>query len=370
MLLSPGDWCYCFDPYVISVNLKSLILSCGLYLFVPLALAQAPPSESWTFTARFENDLFNSTDRFYTNGIKLNWISPELDWFEELNWMQQPGTFQDIARDMFSLLPYHDDKTRQGNFAISIGQMMYTPNNTAASELIDSERPYAGWLYGSMAFHSKNYRMLDSFEIQAGFTGKWSLAKQAQDLVHSVRGIPRANGWANQIKTEPGVVLVYDRKYRLVPHLKFTDRWGADAIIHAGGTVGNISTYVNGGFEIRAGWDLPADFGSALIRPGGDTNAPVDTNDVRYRDDYRSFSAHLFAATTARFVLRDIFLDGNTFRTSHNVDKKAVVADLVLGISAVYSKFKLSYAHVIRTKEFDGEPGGHDFGSISLSFTY
>ena len=352
------------------MNLRKILFYLILYAAAPATLAQEPPSESWTFTVRFENDLFNSTDRFYTNGIKLNWISPELDWFEDLNWMQQPGTFQDIAREIFSLLPYHHDESRQGNFALSIGQMMYTPNDTSASELIPTDRPYAGWLYGSMAFHSKNYRVLDSFEIQAGFTGKWSLAKQAQDLVHSVRGIPKANGWTNQIKTEPGLVLVYDHKYRLVPHLKLAGRWGADAIINAGGTVGNISTYVNGGIEIRAGWDLPADFGSALIRPGGDTNAPVDTNDVRYRDDFRSFSAHLFAATTARFVVRDIFLDGNTFRHSHDVDKNTVVADLVIGISAVYGKFKLSYAHVIRTKEFNGEPGGHDFGSISLSFTY
>jgi len=352
------------------VNIIPSVLLFGLFFMAMPVFAQNPPSESWTFTARFENDLFNSTDRFYTNGIKLNWFSPDLNWFEDLNWMQQQGTLQDITRSMFSLLPYHDDETRQGNFAVSIGQMMYTPNDTVTSELILSERPYAGWLYGGMAFHSKNYRVLDSFEIQLGFTGRWSLAKQAQDLVHSIRGIPKANGWSNQIKTEPGLMLVYDHKYRLVPHLKFSGRWGADAIIHGGGTLGNISTYVNGGIEIRTGWDLPADFGSAIIRPGGDTNAPADTSDVRYRDDYRSFSAHIFMAMTTRFVLRDIFLDGNTFTSSHSVEKKSLVTDLVLGISTVYRKFKFSYAHVLRTREFNGEPGGHDFGSINLSFTY
>jgi lipid A 3-O-deacylase len=165
-------------------------------------------------------------------------------------------------------------------------------------------------------------------------------------------------------------MLVYDHKYRLVPHLKMSGRWGVDAIINVGGAAGNISTNVNSGLEIRTGWNLPTDFGTALIRPGGDTNAPVDTSDIRYVDDYKTFSAHIFFATAGRLVIRDIFLDGNSFASSHNVDKKLFVADFIFGAAAVYSNFKLTYAHVLRSREFDGEPGGHDFGSISLSYTY
>jgi lipid A 3-O-deacylase len=350
----------CFQYFVlICLSLLSLALP-----------AADPPSESWTFTLRFENDMFNGTDRFYTDGIKLNWISPELDWFRDLSWFKNEGLAQDTVEGIISVLPFREDETRQRNFSVSIGQMMYTPGDTRTSELILDDRPYAGWLYGSLAFHSKNYRVLDTFEIQAGFTGKWSFAKQAQDLVHMLRSIDKANGWENQIKTEPGIMLVYDHKYRLVPHLKFSGRWGADAIINAGGAVGNISTNLNGGVEIRAGWRLPTDFGTALIRPGGDTNAPADTSDIRYVDDYKSFSAHLFMATIGRIVIRDIFLDGNSFTSSHSVEKEPFVADLVIGASIVYRKLKLSYAHVLRSKEFKSESGGHDFGSVTFSYTY
>lgn len=347
--------------------LKSLLL---LMLCISPVYAADPPSESWTFTLRFENDLFGSSDRAYTNGVKLNWISPELVWFQDLEWLKRDGRAQDSVHTMISALPYREDESRQRNLSLSLGQMMYTPQDTVSTGLVTDDRPYAGWLYGGIAFHSKNYRVLDTLELQLGFTGKWSLAEQAQDLVHSVRNIPKANGWSNQIRTEPGIMLVYDHKYRLVPHFRFTRHWGADAIVHMGGTLGNINTYLNGGFEIRAGWNLPTDFGTALIRPGGDTNAPADTGDVRYVDDLRSFSAHLFMATTGRLVARDIFLDGNTFTDSHSVDRKNLVADLVLGGSIVYGSFKLSYAHVLRTEEFHGQDGGHDFGSISLSYTY
>ncbi len=211
--------------------------------------------------------------------------------------------------------------------------------------------------------------MLDSFEIQGGFTGKWSLAREAQNLVHSVRGIPKANGWDNQIRTEPGLALVYDHKYRLVPRIDFSRRWKADAILHAGGALGNVYTNLNGGIELRAGWNLPTDFGTALIRPGGDTNAPADTADVRYSTDLNAYSAHVFIATSGRMVLHDIFLDGNTFRSSHKVDKELFVGDLVVGASIVRRKFKISYAHVFRSNEFKGQPGGLGFGSISISYT-
>ncbi len=103
-----------------------------------------PPTDSWTFTLRFENDLFNRTDRFYTNGIKLNWISPELKWFEDLAWFKKEGLPQQGLNWFASVLPYHKDESRQRNFSLSVGQMMYTPRNTVATTLIDDDRPYAG----------------------------------------------------------------------------------------------------------------------------------------------------------------------------------------------------------------------------------
>jgi len=351
-------------------RLRLLLLSALMCFSVTGFAENRPPAESWTFTFRFENDLFNDSDRFYTNGIKLNWISPDLDWFEDLDWFKREGLVQEALTRFILVLPYNNDESRQRKFAFSIGQMMYTPRDMVSTELVMNDRPYAGWLYGSAAFHSKNYRVLDTFEIQAGLTGKWSFAEPAQNLVHKLRNIPRANGWDNQISTEPGIVFVYDRKFRLIPRINFSRRWKADAIVHWGGALGNVNTYLNGGIEIRAGWNLPTDFGTALIRPGGDTNAPADTLDVRYSEEERPYSAHIFLATTGRMVLRDIFLDGNTFTDSHSVDKNLIVGDLIVGSSIVYQKYKVSYAHVFRSNEFRGQPGGLGFGSISLSYTY
>ena len=186
------------------------VLVLTVLLFMPWAAdAARPPSDSWTFTFRFENDLFANTDRLYTNGIKLNWVSPDLEWFRQLPWLKKDATLQNAIKKGLGHLPF-ENEGRQRHVSLSIGQMMYTPRDTQATVLIPDDRPYAGWLYGGIAFHTKSYKRMDVFGIQAGFTGEWSLAHQAQDFIHSIRDIKKARGWHNQIDTEPAVALIYD----------------------------------------------------------------------------------------------------------------------------------------------------------------
>ncbi len=346
-----------------------VIIFASLWILSSSAFADKPPQDSWTVTFQFENDLFSNTDRFYTNGIKFSWISPEFEWFHSHPYLNESPTLKKLSDEIASRLPYHD-RERQRHIAFSIGQKIYTPQDTSRSELITDDRPYGGWLYTSAAFHTKTRTRLDTFEIQAGFTGNLSLGEQAQDLVHSIRNIDKANGWDNQIKTEPGLNLIYDRKYRFYSRNDLGKQFGFDSIVHAGVAAGNIFSHVSSGLEVRFGWNLPTDFGTALIRPAGDTNAPAGRDDPRYKSGIDGFSLHVFAATSGRYVLRDIFLDGNTFSDSHEIDKKNLVGDFVIGASMTYEGIKLSYSQVLRTKEFKGQENTQNFGSINLSYTY
>ena len=364
-----GLW-YCFVDYPCVRYLSRIVLLLFISIPAPNSHAQKAPSESWTFTFRFENDLFANTDRFYTSGVKFNWISPDLDWFRELSWLKKEKAVQNGIDWILQRLPFSDDTSRQRHVSLSAGQMLYTPRDIKARTLIPDDRPYAGWLYGSAAFHSKTFTRLDTFEIEAGLTGDWSLGEETQDLIHSIRGIDKASGWDNQIDTELAFSLIYDHKHRYIPQPDFTDRWGMDIITNYGGAVGTAFTHISAGVEVRAGWNLPADFGTALIRPAGDTSAPANRKDPRYQDEIRSLSFHIFAAMTGRFVIRDIFLDGNTFSDSHSIDKKNLVGDFVLGASLSYRRVKVSYAHVLRTREFTGQPDAQQFGSVSISYTY
>ena len=331
---------------------KVLLAMCLTLALNPVQAAR-PPAESWTFTFRLENDLFANTDRLYTNGIKLSWISPDMDYFRDLDWLKKNTEFRKWSNRIIEILPFSKDTGMQRNIALSIGQKMFTPTDIERVDLIPDDRPYAGWLYGSVAFHNKNDRILNTIEIEGGLLGDWSLAQETQDFIHGLRGINKARGWDNQVDNEFAIALIYDRKTRLIRRTDFSGLWGVDLITHYGGAVGTVFTHLDAGFELRLGWNLPTDFGTALIRPAGDTNAPADTGDPRYNPSGTGFSVHVFAATTGRLVIRDIFLDGNTFSSSHNVDKKLLVGDFVIGASLVYKKIKISYAQVLRTAEFE-----------------
>lgn len=343
--------------------LRLICISLCFLTAVAAHAAERTPEDSWTFTFRFENDLFGNTDRNYTNGVKFSWISPDLEWFRDSEALPEWG------KRIIRKLPFSLEEGLQRNIAFSVGQMMFTPDNIQSRELIPDDRPYAGWLFMSAAFHNKDYRHLDTIEVQAGVVGDWSFAEETQDLVHDLRGIDSARGWDNQLENEPGLAIIYEHKDRVIRPGTFFGL-GFDAITHYGGTVGNVYTYANAGIEFRFGWNLPTDFGTSLIRPGGDTNAPSDTQDPRYRRTRESLSLHAFAAASGRLVFRDIFLDGNTFHDSHSVDRKLLVGDFILGVSLIVERFKLSYAQVLRTREFEGQPSGHNFGSVSISYTY
>jgi hypothetical protein len=80
------------------------------------------------------------------------------------------------------------------------------------------------------------------------------------------------------------------------------------------------------------------------------------------------FGWYLFAGIEGRAVARNIFLDGNTFRDSRNVDKEPLVGDLQYGIAITWRNLRLGYTHVLRTREFKGQGGRRDdFGALSLS---
>jgi lipid A 3-O-deacylase len=347
---------------------KNLMMVClaGFWLLFSIRVSAEEEKKieekSWTFSFYFENDLFADTDQNYTNGVKLTWISPDLTRYAESEKLPEWGL--KIVRR----LPFINEPGFQRNIGFSVGQNMYTPEDISRSDLIEDDRPYGGWLYLGAAFHSKNDRRLDSMEIQLGMVGPASFAEETQTFVHRLRDIPTAQGWDNQIKNEPGLAVVYERKWRPLV-MGRPGGMGFDAIPHLGATLGNVYTYANAGVELRLGWNLPVDFGTSLIRPAGDTSAPAGSGDLRLSGRHE-FGIHLFGALNGRVVLRDIFLDGNTFRDSHSVDKKPFVGEAVAGVSLIYGRVKLSYAQVFQTKFFDSQKDNHSFGAIAISFSY
>ncbi|MEH6579407.1 MAG: lipid A deacylase LpxR family protein [Amphritea sp.] len=329
-----------------------------------------------TLSFYLENDLFAETDQQYTNGVRVSWVSPDIS--DYLNDEQLPGWVRRYNRFVTAPLglfeegqpPAESEISR--NLVITVGQQMYTPEDIDRVTVDPDDRPYAGWLYLGAGYHLKARQKMDSAIINIGMIGPASQAQEAQDFIHDLRGLETFKGWDNQLSNELGLQLVYERKYRQ-PVQNIAGGLQYDIIYHGGASLGNVATYLNGGAEFRIGWHLPDDFGTSALRPGGDNSAPGKkdrrTSGSGYSLD-ENLGLHGFISLDGRWVLRDIFLDGNTFTDSHSVDKKPLVGDIAIGASMLVQGWKLSYARVFRTKEFDTQSSSHSYGSLSASYSY
>lgn len=333
------------------ITILSVILTMAISAF-----ASASENNFWTQSLYFENDLFGGTDQNYTNGVKLSLISPNLSPHVE------DGKIPRKLLEIIHRIPFIKESGPEFTHKVefSVGQNMYTPADISESELIPDDRPYSGWLYVSTSYHRKNIAndvadFMDTLEVQFGMVGPASFAEDTQKFVHNIFDRPRPMGWGNQLDNEPGLIVIFERKWLLHPgHTGL----GFDTIAHLGGALGNVSTYLNGGMEVRLGWNIPRNFGVSLIRPAGSTRLAVEDN----------FSIYIFGVADGRAVLRDIFLDGNTFTESHSVDKKTINADLAGGLTVSYNKMMLTWTYILRTKEFENQQDNHNFGALSFTF--
>ena len=133
---------------------------------------------------------------------------------------------------------------------------------------------------------------------------------------------------------------------------------------NAGVSLGNILTQAAGGFTVRLGNDLKQiyDYGPPRIRPS------LPGSD--YFISNGRIGWYLFAGMEARGVLRNIFLDGNTFRDSISVDKKPIVGDIQAGIAFIIGSTRLAYTHTWRSKVFVTQDDTDQFGAFSLSVAF
>ena len=358
----------------------AVLLAAGLTLSPSLLAAPVAlygnTDNPGTLTFYLENDLFADTDQQYTNGIRISWTSPDLSSYLDDKslpvWSRRYNRFITSPLGLFDDTPPKQDEIVR-NLVITLGQQMYTPKDNLRTTIDPDDRPYAGWLYLGMGYNLKHKQRMDSAILNLGMVGPAAMAQEAQDAVHDLRGIDKFDGWDNQLSNELGVQVVYERKYR-IPAQNIKGALEYDIIWHGGASLGNVATYVNAGTEIRFGWHLPDDFGTSSLRPGGDNSAP-GSNDPRtqsttgYSRD-QNFGLHGFIALDGRWVLRDIFLDGNTFSNSHSVNKKNLVGDISVGASMLIEDWKLSYSRVFRSKEFDTQGETHSFGSFSASYSF
>jgi hypothetical protein len=308
-----------------------------------------PPDLGGFWALTFENDIFAGTDRDYTNGVRVSYTSHRNDlplWGraarDHLGWLTD-------ARDWY--------------VAYAIGQNMFTPTDISDPTPPATERPYAGFLYASAAIIADRGDRLDTIALDMGVVGPSALAEQSQKLVHDIGGFEDPQGWDAQLEDEFGFRLLYERK----------DRYGADiggrlldlevdAAPHYSLALGNVDTSAAAGLTVRIGADLESDYGPPRIRPAVSGPAFFGEGD--------GFAWNLFLSAEARAVGRNIFLEGNTFRDSPSVDPHRLIGEVSAGVSTRFDNVELTYTHVLRSKEYEGQEDPAMFGSVNVRMRF
>jgi len=336
-----------------------------IFIFTPSSANAEDVNSKKVFdrlTINWENDVLAGTDRYYTNGILASLSTPYLAGDPQNRHM--PGWRYPVI----NRLPFVNNPVARRATSLSFGQLIFTPEDVLTRELVADDRPYAGYLFGGIGFNGIIRNQLATWQFNVGVVGPASLARETSDFIHRLFGGTPAQGWENQLANEPVLEAIYETKWRVLA-AQNESGFGHDLIPHAGGRLGNVAVYVNGGAEYRLGWHLPENFGSSGIRTGVAPNPVFTQDDDGKRGNMRP-SLHFFGKVDGRLVLRDIFLDGNTFKASHSVDKENYVADLKAGIAWYFKRYKCSFSYTLRTREFKGQRVPHIFGSLSLAFNY
>jgi len=271
------------------------------------------------------NDSFsgNFTDRHLTSQIKLGAIS---------KW--RPESFGHFISNKDYLIT-------------TISQDLYTPENIKSKGLVNEDIPYAGWLYLTVGQLRQNKKTLSITSFDLGVVGPSALGEQTQTKVHSIFGAQSPNGWQHQLKDEFGFRAEHKKYFKTELHRG--PIICTELLRFYGGTLGNIHSSVNMGAIFRAGYNIPNDF-------------MVGVNPI-INDQIRIFG---FLKAQGDLVLKNIFLDGNTVKHGHSVDKEYLVARASAGATFMRGAYGVSFAQSLTTKEFKGQDGNNANAELRL----
>jgi hypothetical protein len=314
------------------------------------ALAEDAPAY---ITITSENDIYapKAQDRHYSNGLRFAYgLSARED-----AWYRSLGRFTTLG-----------NKLDRVQYELSLGQNIYTPEFYLSEELILSDRPYAGWLYGELSATGHAPGREENITINLGLVGPAAIGEKIQKFNHSIVGDENPRGWRHQLKNEPAILIKYQSSW-FFPLLE-GDVLGLDAITRLGINLGNVFTNTGAGLVLRAGNHLPERDLPLRLQPGLSGNSSY----LEIRHD--RFDWMVFTEIQGRAVLQNIFLDGNTFRDSHSVAKKPFVWDAGTGVIFGFGQFRyplfISFSLVWRSKEFDLQHRIDNFGSAQIGLQF
>lgn len=273
----------------------------------------------------FDNDILDYTDRFYTNGIRFDYINPIFQQFPLTKLM----------------VPYWRSGTNY--YGISLVQNMYTPSTTKVEGISFGDRPYAAYLYfGTFKITNdpvKKFRQTSELDI--GVIGPYSFGEYIQKSFHNE--VPTNSsplGWEYQVKND--LVLNYHLSYEKGIY----NRKNFDLNLNGTGSLGSLYTNISGGFLFRAGFQNPYF-----------TNLGQAKRKINKENKLRNTQFVFFISSRGKFIGYDATLQGGFFNKSSEYTIRSqnisrIVFQGSAGITFVYSGIRFDIEQFLLSPEF------------------
>lgn len=288
----------------------------------------------------FDNDILDYTDRFYTNGIRIDIISPVFQ-------------MNPLSRLM---IPYWGPG--KNYYGLSLVQNMYTPSTTKTGGILHGDRPYAAYLYAG-SFKITNdpaHTFRQTSELDAGIIGPNSYGEWVQRSFHN--SVPTNNeplGWEYQIQND--LVLNYSVTFEkgLFMHKN------AELMVTSTGSAGTLYTNLTGGAQFRTGWINPF-----FANPG------VAKKKTLHDAGLRKFQFFFFVKGSGKLVGYDATLQGGLFnRTSSYTLEANEISRIVFqgsgGVAFSWNGIRLDAEQFMLSPEFQGG-WWHKWVHVALTF--
>jgi len=315
-------------------------------LLLPFAAHAADPlnDPEGIYTIQIENDSLSipSTDRYYTSGERLGYVTPT---------GALPGPLASLGHTVFG--------PGAQRLEVDVQQVIYTPVDTQVYNPNPDDRPYAGQLTLRAAIIQDTPATRSLLGISGGVVGPDSLGQSVQNDFHSLIGDSKSKGWHYQLKNEPTLDFFAGRIWRYDLASFANGALGLQVLPRVTGQVGNSEIYAQGGAILRVGSGLDSDYGPAVISPamsGTDAYTPT-----------QPFVWYIFGGAMGRLVAHDLAVQGNDFTSSRGVALTPYQGDLEAGAAIIFYGIRVSATEVFETPEFHHEAPAFQYGSIAVS---
>ena len=291
--------------------------------------ASISPSARY-FTFAYANDFFRATDRYFTQGVRLELAGPFV--------ARSPARW---------LLPSMGERTDQQH-ALFVEQNCYTPRSIRRDTVLRDDRPFAAALFIGQRRISKDAargRLLNSAFL-LGVLGPCAVCAEEQRAIHAGLNNITPIGWEFQVAGDVIANLDLELKQRLL-RASFLEVSIAGAL--RAGT-----------FHDRMGIGGQLELGRFRSLFGGERK--------------RNFELSVFTSGRMDAVWYDATLQGGLFNHTsvHTVphgDVERFTGRGEIGARMTLGAFDLHFAHVYTTRDFRGGMP-HAWGDARITFNW